>query len=327
MSSTFNQEISSGARFEFGRNWARFLRHLNEERIASARRSLQKMLRLESLANRSFVDVGSGSGLFLLAAWQLVARVRSFDYDPQSVACTRELRARYFKDDPDWIVEEGSVLDGEYVHVLGRYDIVYSWGVLHHTGAMWQALENVAGLVANNGLLFLAIYNDQGWKSRYWKFIKRQYNAGPVRQAAIVAAHIPYFYMRTGAALALKGKQRVRRGMSRWHDLRDWLGGYPFEVAKPEAILAFLQSRGFTGQILRDCGRRHGCNEYVFRRASIVQCRYSRPGAAAGALGSPTSGSIRRIASIRCAPTSARVTLSTASAATRSGITRKAAYP
>src|SRR5579859_783780 len=266
MRSTFDKEISSGVRFEFGRNWSRFLRSLNEERMAVARRSLQEMLGLESLAGRSFLDVGSGSGLFSLAARQLGAQVRSFDFDPQSVACTRELRERYFPGDADWVVEEGSVLDEGYVGSLGRYDLVYSWGVLHHTGAMWQALENVSGLVADNGVLFIAIYNDQGWLSRYWHFIKRQYNGGPIRRVVIVAAHIPYFYLRAGAALALKGRRRVRRGMSRWHDLKDWLGGYPFEVARPQAIRAFFLPRGFVLEKLRDCGRRHGCNEYVFRR-------------------------------------------------------------
>src|SRR5574337_1106148 len=120
MSSTFTQEVATGRRFEFGRNWARFLKSLNAERMALARRSLQSMLRMETLAGKTFLDVGSGSGLFSLAARQLGARVRSFDYDPQSVACARELRARFFKDDSDWVVEEGSVLDREYLRSPGK---------------------------------------------------------------------------------------------------------------------------------------------------------------------------------------------------------------
>ena len=169
------------------------------------------------------------------------------------------------------MVEEGTVLDGDYLQSLGRHDIVYSWGVLHHTGAMWRALENVSGLVDHNGLLYVAIYNDQGWLSHYWRFLKRRYNAGPVRRAVIVAANVPYFYLLAGAARILKGKRRVRRGMSRWHDLKDWLGGYPFEVAKPQAVREFLLPLGFAQEQLRDCGRRSGCNEYVFRRLSGVQ--------------------------------------------------------
>ncbi len=51
---------------------------------------------METLAGNSFLDVGSGSGLFSLAAMRLGAdRVHSFDYDPQSVGCTKELKRRF----------------------------------------------------------------------------------------------------------------------------------------------------------------------------------------------------------------------------------------
>src|SRR5437016_6038307 len=147
-------EIESGSRFAFGENWARFLIVLDEDRIRLAEGSLREMLKVDHLRGKSFLDVGSGSGLFSLVARRLGATVRSFDYDQQSVACTQELKRRYFPGDADWIVEEGSILDNDYLASLGKYDIVYSWGVLHHTGAMWQALENVSHLVAPQGLLF-----------------------------------------------------------------------------------------------------------------------------------------------------------------------------
>src|SRR5205823_5466772 len=126
-----------------------FLRVLNEERITEAERSLREMLEVTDLRGRSFLDVGSGSGLFSLAAKRLGAkRVYSFDYDLNSVACTSELRRRYAPDDPDWKIEQGSVLDPIYLGSLGTFDIVYSWGVLHHTGDMWQALANVIQLMS-----------------------------------------------------------------------------------------------------------------------------------------------------------------------------------
>jgi len=133
-------EIARGERFRFGENWKHFLGSLNETRIAEAEKSLKEMLQAEKLSGKSFLDVGSGSGLFSLAAKRLGARVHSFDYDPESVACTMELRRRYFDEDSDWTIEEGSVLDANYIDALGKFDIVYSWGVLHHTGQMWQAL-------------------------------------------------------------------------------------------------------------------------------------------------------------------------------------------
>src|ERR1700722_16009271 len=94
------RDIEAGERFEFGRNWSEFLRLLNQDRIDSAEKSLKQMLGMENLEGRSFVDIGSGSGLFSLAARNLGARVHSFDYDPYSVASTTELKRRYHPTDP-----------------------------------------------------------------------------------------------------------------------------------------------------------------------------------------------------------------------------------
>src|SRR5580700_4982062 len=135
-------EIESGDRFAFGENWAAFLAQLDDQRIATAEASLREMLGVENLHGRTFLDIGSGSGLFSLAARRLGAKVRSFDYDPASVACTTELKTRYYPQDENWTVGTGSVLDADYLNSFPKFDIVYSWGVLHHTGQMWLALEN-----------------------------------------------------------------------------------------------------------------------------------------------------------------------------------------
>ncbi|MGA9853614.1 MAG: class I SAM-dependent methyltransferase [Gammaproteobacteria bacterium] len=271
MPSAFDTEPAGSKRFDFGENWRHFLRGLNETRIELAQQSLKNMLNVDSLSGKTFLDVGSGSGLFSLAARQLGARVRSFDYDPGSVACTRRLRERFFKDDPDWIIEESSVLDRKYLETLGQYDVVYSWGVLHHTGALWQALENVVPLVKPGGQLFIAIYNDQGWISGYWKWVKRQFNTGYVRRLLLILLHWPYLIGLRMLVRTLRNKDRLGRGMSLWYDMLDWLGGHPFEVAAPEMVMRFLGRRGFTSQRLKTCGRHHGCNEYVFVRPDLCK--------------------------------------------------------
>jgi 2-polyprenyl-3-methyl-5-hydroxy-6-metoxy-1,4-benzoquinol methylase len=274
----FSAEVASGERFEFGANWARFLSVLDEPRIAEGEASLREMLGRERLDGLTFLDIGSGSGLFSLAAARLgAARVHSFDYDPDSVGCTQELRRRHGPPGVDWTIERGSALDAGYLEALGRFDVVYSWGVLHHTGDMWSALANATGAVADGGRLFISIYNDQGRRSRLWRSIKRTYNELPPRARTpyAVAVMAPREALSAGLS-TLRGRplDYVRgwtgyraRGMSRWHDLVDWVGGYPFEVARPEEVFDFVRDRGFALERLRTCGGGLGCNQFVFARA------------------------------------------------------------
>jgi len=262
-------------RFSFGKNWARFLGSLNEERIVEAETALQQMLRIETLANMTFLDIGSGSGLSSLAAARLGAeKIHSFDYDPHSVACTAELKRRYFPDFDQWTIEQGSALDKEYLTSLGQFEIVYSWGVLHHTGSMWEALENVHPMVMDNGILFISIYNHQNFLSELWHKVKKVYNRlpAPLRPVYTIIVQTPFeFIAMIKQLLQLKSPwqhwldYKKNRGMSRWHDIVDWVGGYPFETATPEEIFRFYRNRGFIlGELVTRQGP--GCNEFVFKK-------------------------------------------------------------
>lgn len=267
-------EIDEGRRFEFGANWSRFLNVLNEKRICLAVNSLKQMLEIDSLHGKTFLDAGSGSGLFSLAARRLGASVYSFDYDPQSVACTAELKSRYFPGDKEWLVKKASVLDRNFLDQLGVFDVVYSWGVLHHTGDMWQALENVSSLVKGEGKLFVAVYNDQGRGSKMWLWIKKAYNRLPnsLRWIVIAPAFVRLWMPTTVRDILLMRPfytwrnyaESGARGMSPWRDVVDWVGGLPFEVAAPEAIFNFYRQRGFRLDRLKTCAGGIGCNEFIF---------------------------------------------------------------
>jgi 2-polyprenyl-3-methyl-5-hydroxy-6-metoxy-1,4-benzoquinol methylase len=269
-------EVKTGRRFGFGRNWASFLTRLNPARIAEAENNLKEFLGQGSLSGKSFLDIGSGSGLSSLAARRLGATVFSFDFDSQSVECTRELRHHYSPNDKSWIVDQGSVLDKDFLNELGQFDIVHAWGVLHHTGAMWQAMENVKDLVEPGGLLFIAIYNDCGGISEWWLKRKRRYNRLPSILRPLYA-----IYVWTPQELrSLLGHLRARqlgtylreltgatsgRGMSWTHDIIDWVGGYPYEYASVKDIVAFYRARGFEPVKIRE-NSSFGCHQLVFTR-------------------------------------------------------------
>src|SRR5690606_3323037 len=168
-------------------------------------------------------------------------------------ACTRELKRRYFDNDDRWRIIQGSVLDGDFIASLPKVDIVYSWGVLHHTGNMWMALENALKPLSEEGLIFISLYNDQGPKSKYWLKVKKLYNKGLLGKTAVQAVFIPRYIILPFIKdiillrhpLTRYREYKKERGMSRFHDFLDWWGGLPFEVASVEEGFHFFREKGF----------------------------------------------------------------------------------
>jgi len=268
-----------GRRFEFGENWRSFLNRLDVDRVREAEKSLKWLLDCERLDGKRFLDIGSGSGLSSIVARRLGADGVSFDYDSQSVNCTATLRDRFFPNDPGWLIEHGSILDDAFLNKLGRFDIVYSWGVLHHTGAMRDAIGNAAQLVAPGGILALALYRKTAlcW---FWALEKRWYcRASEPAQARARSVYIALLRAAFAAArrdfAAYQSNYSGNRGMDFVHDVHDWLGGYPYESIGLVKLDSLLMQRGF--QKVRAKVRRasigvfgSGCNEYVYGRVADI---------------------------------------------------------
>jgi SAM-dependent methyltransferase len=264
--------------FSFGRNWQSFLKCIDEPRIKIAEQSLLEFMSVEDLKGKTFVDIGCGSGLFSLAAYRLGAeRIVSFDVDPFSVECCKYLQSNA-GNPSNWVVETGSILDEQFVQTLGGFDVVYSWGVLHHTGKMWEAVENAAKLVNPGGLYYIALYNKllthngaEHWIHRFWTQVKITYNQHPnvgnyVFMPLAMSAYMAIVLLRGENPVAHLRNYRSHRGMSWVTDAVDWLGGYPYEYATVEEVFKFIKTKfaQFALENLKLAGGR-GLNWYLFK--------------------------------------------------------------
>lgn len=256
--------------FSFGRNWLTYAAGLEERHIMAAERSFVELTGLASLSGHTFLDAGCGSGLSSLVALRLHAdRVCSVDIDPSSVACAEQLRCRFAIDSRRWAIHTCSVLDRDLSVTTGLASMVCCWGVAHHTGSMWNAIDNVSRCVADGGWLLVAIYNRTD-RSGTWLTIKRFYNRAPAPVKTLLRLG---FHLRTFAGLAFRGQHPRRfleeyvrhRGMSYFRDVEDWLGGLPYEYASVDEVTLFLALRGFEPVRIKPAVS-HGCNEFVFRR-------------------------------------------------------------
>ena len=238
--------------FKFGKNWQKFIKTVNEEKIKDAENALSSMV---DVRGKTFLDIGCGSGLMSLAARRLGAKVFSFDNDPLCVECARELRKAYWNS-YNWTIDQGNVLDMNYVCSLGKFDVVYAWGVLHHTGDMWRAFRMIPILATDT--VFVAVYNDQGIRSMVWNFFKEFYCSSWFGKTICTAVFFPLFYLNSL-------RKKKKRGMSVYYDIVDWLGGYPYEVAAPDRVITFFKCSGFElKKIIKTKGL--GNNQYVFSK-------------------------------------------------------------
>lgn len=264
----------SAERYAFGQNWSDYVsRHFSEERVERSRRHLLGFLGAENLSGRSFLDIGSGSGLHSLAAHRAGAeRVVSFDYDPDSVATTRRLWEASGRPE-SWEISQGSILDPAFVETLPKADVVYSWGVLHHTGSQWDAIRLAASRVPPGGLFYISLYTSDAFKRpdpSFWLDVKRKYNrAGPLKRRAMEAWYIARFEVGLSPTAALRVARRLfdereSRGMSFYTDVKDWLGGWPMEFSSIADVTRFGEKQ--LGLTLQRMKSGEATTEYLFRR-------------------------------------------------------------
>jgi SAM-dependent methyltransferase len=235
--------------FSFGKNWENFVRvNFSEDRVKISRKHLLNFLELDNLNGKYFLDIGCGSGIHSLAAFKSGAqKIISFDVDPHSVATTKKIREMY-GNPSNWEVSHGSILDTTVVSKIEPADIVYSWGVLHHTGNLWLAVRNAASVVKEGGLFYIALYEKTA-QSGYWIKIKKKYNcSSPLMKRIMELGYVWAVFFRTLSISKIKSSiQYIKdyeknRGMEFWTDIKDWLGGWPYEPATEEEVCRFCEN-------------------------------------------------------------------------------------
>jgi 2-polyprenyl-6-hydroxyphenyl methylase/3-demethylubiquinone-9 3-methyltransferase len=264
------------AQFDFGENWSDFsAAALDAGKVEQAKEDFAKLIApIGGLQGKSFLDIGFGQGLSLLAAAAAGADVLGIDINPKCAEVLARNR-RYFPvlDNNAIPVFVGSILDEVIVDRArqagaggGGYDVVHSWGALHHTGNMKRALHNAASLVMPGGYLVVALYN-RHWTSGIWGLIKWAYCSGPwFLKRLLILALYPVIY---AAKWLVTGSdtRRMARGMDFYYDVVDWVGGYPYEYASKAEVIAMLKPIGLRCVTFVPCRVPTGCNEFVFERS------------------------------------------------------------
>lgn len=253
--------------FNFGKNWINYSKTVGDEDLEIMKKSLLDLIGLENVKNKTFLDIGCGSGLFSIAAKKLGAKkVVGIDILSDSIKSSEENKKRFnIQGDVHGIeFKQLSILDNQ-IKTLDKFDVVYAWGSLHHTGDMRRAIENATCCVENNGLLVLAIYNKH-WASSIWRRIKYFYNISPKFIKSIMI-FVFYYIILTAKFLATKKNPfQKRRGMNFYYDVVDWIGGYPYEYASEDEVVSYVKKGNLQLVGYIPTKGMTGCNEFVFRK-------------------------------------------------------------
>jgi SAM-dependent methyltransferase len=261
--------------FAFGKNWELYSRQINSSHIESSKKDLIGLIQLESLQGMSVLDIGSGSGVHSLSMMLLGCKdLVALDYDPDSVSTTnRVLSGKSFKG--DFQVIQADILK----HIPGidgrTFDLVYSWGVLHHTGDMMKGIDRSISYVKPGALIALALYR-KTLLCTFWRIEKFLYSKSPKILQSLFQKTYEFVFglgikIKTGQSLrAYKLSYFQKRGMDFSRDVHDWLGGYPYESIDPRYLIQYMEQRGFT-LLNSHISKKQigilgsGCDEFLFK--------------------------------------------------------------
>ncbi|RYG38960.1 MAG: class I SAM-dependent methyltransferase [Burkholderiales bacterium] len=264
--------MSDELRYGFGKNWAEFIeKKLSDSIVRESVDHMRRFMKVDNLNGKTFLDIGCGSGIHSLAALRLGAeKVVAFDYDEHSVATSRKVREWAGVPVEKWAIQQGSVLDLDFMHSLPKSDIVYSWGVLHHTGSMWEAVRNATIPTKSDGEFYIALYSSDIYVDptpEFWIKLKRAYNqADPMTRKLMELKYVYWILIKpeldAGRDPLDLMKTYGKRGMTAWTDAKDWMGGYPMEFASLTETRAFCKD--VAGLDMVNVLTGEGCTEYLF---------------------------------------------------------------
>lgn len=262
--------------FDFGKNWINFSKKaLTVDKLNSARQDFNRLFNLIDLKNKSFLDIGFGQGISILLAKESGAKVFGNDINPKCNVAI-EHTANLMHTTMDFPIIIGSILDNTTLQKIsevnfpdGKFDIVHSWGVLHHTGDMDQAIRNATSLVAEDGYFVTAIYNKH-WSSKIWRIIKKTYCRSPlVLKAFMIYTMYPVIWFAKFIATG-KNPFKQERGMDFFYNVVDWVGGYPYEYASIDELVSTLKASGFVCIYKKGAIVPTGCNEFIFKKSKAA---------------------------------------------------------
>lgn len=237
--------MSPNGKFSFGKNWCDYVDKLTDDIVKIHKDNLFTYYTDYDFKDKSILDIGCGSGLSSLSFNILGCKsLLSIDVDPNSIIAAYKLKNNFKKlvlTECDWEIKEQSILDDNFVNNSRKFDLVYSWGVLHHTGDMWTAIDNASKLVNDGGILHLALYVS-GNRYNDDLMLKYLYNMTDENgKIKLIYDWLYYYHISKNIDIF----QINNRGMNKYNDCIDWLGGLPYEVCNPSVLDYFLEKKGF----------------------------------------------------------------------------------